>query len=105
MAEKWANTSSPPSLGVMKLYPLLELNHFTVPVVIHPPGAAARPPRVARKQIPYPASRTRYPGIIFIPLFSASQASERAPNGAHAGIHSKFMPYFLGLKFCAVLAQ
>src|SRR5258707_439195 len=34
MAEKWTNTSALPSSGAMKPKPLLELNHFTVPVAI-----------------------------------------------------------------------
>src|SRR5579862_3391196 len=31
MAEKWTKTSGEPSSGVMKPYPLVELNHLTVP--------------------------------------------------------------------------
>jgi hypothetical protein len=34
MAEKCANTSSPPSSGVMNPNPFASLNHFTVPVAI-----------------------------------------------------------------------
>src|SRR5262245_50803881 len=34
MFEKWTNRSFEPSSGEMKPYPLLSLNHFTVPVAI-----------------------------------------------------------------------
>src|SRR6516165_11397297 len=33
-AEIWTNTSLPPSCGGMNPYPLVGLNHFTVPVAI-----------------------------------------------------------------------
>src|SRR5258708_4185905 len=36
IAEKCANRSSLPSSGVMKPYPFASLNHFTVPIAIHP---------------------------------------------------------------------
>src|SRR6185369_1435583 len=34
MAEKWANTSGPPSSGVMNPKPFSALNHFTVPTAM-----------------------------------------------------------------------
>src|SRR4051812_15634963 len=34
-AEIWTNTSLPPPLGWMNPYPLVGLNHFTVPLAIH----------------------------------------------------------------------
>src|SRR4029078_4621452 len=43
-AEIWTNTSAPPPSGLIKPYPLVELNHFTIPIAtsISPPGTSER---------------------------------------------------------------
>src|SRR5437773_7010563 len=82
MAEKWANTSAPPSSGVMNPKPFSALNHFTTPTAMSSPQEAmeATPcgPRVTV--------------LIFLPGQDRRQKERLAGSEVHQTLASQWKP-------------
>ena len=104
----WTNRSSPPSSGVMKPKPLVELNHLTVPVAFCPSamarvqsdrtnlmfrdgafgGAKGYPKRIQQVRRPCNAECGQHASVLQVMLCELPEDFSRPPlNGPRSGIY------------------